>query len=138
MKSFYFIVILFSMWTSLTDVHAQANAPDWENPEIFAVNAEKTRATSIPYADERTAIADEYERSPYFQSLNGTWKFHWVPKVEEVPSGFFNENYDDSAWEGSIATFTCTAQTIHEYRTSSLIPIWTIPTDTGNSASKYC
>lgn len=107
MKSFSYIIFL-TMLMHIAFIHAQDQgsgrvqaqdkAPDWENPEIFAVNTEKTRATAIPYADEQTAIADEYERSPYYQSLNGTWKFHWVPKVDEVPVGFFNENYDDSAW----------------------------------------
>src|SRR5690554_6891216 len=101
MKSFSYIIFL-TMLMHIAFIHAQDQgsgrvqaqdkAPDWENPEIFAVNTEKTRATAIPYADEQTAIADEYERSPYYQSLNGTWKFHWVPKVDEVPVGFFNEN----------------------------------------------
>ena len=27
--------------------------------------------------------ADDYCRSPYYHSLNGTWKFHYVPRPAE-------------------------------------------------------
>jgi len=97
MKSFSFLLFVM-MLTNAIFSHAQEAAPDWEKPGIFAVNQQKTRATAIPYADEQTAVSDEYEQSPYYQSLNGAWKFHWVPKVDEVPASFFNENYDDSKW----------------------------------------
>lgn len=74
------------------------NAPDWENPEVFAVNKEETRATSIPYPNEELARIDNYAESPYFQSLDGNWKFRWVPKIAEIPSDFYKENYDISSW----------------------------------------
>ncbi|MDR0825182.1 MAG: DUF4981 domain-containing protein [Prevotella sp.] len=77
---------------------AQNNVPDWENPEIFAVNKEETRATSLPYPSENLAINDDFSASPYYQSLKGKWKFFWVPKVGEIPNGFYNESYDVSKW----------------------------------------
>lgn len=77
---------------------AQQSVPNWENPEVFAVNKEATRATSVPYQNEQQALKDNYSESPYFQSLDGTWKFFWVPKPAEVPSGFYNESYDVSKW----------------------------------------
>lgn len=72
--------------------------PNWKNPEVFAVNKEATRATSIPYPDEQSALKDTYSASPYYQLLDGLWKFKWVPKVSEVPVGFQNENYNISGW----------------------------------------
>ncbi len=80
------------------NLFAQSGKPDWENPEVFAVNKEATRATSLPYPSEKLAIADEYAASPYYQLLDGMWKFHWVPKVAEVPEGFYKEDYDISTW----------------------------------------
>lgn len=74
------------------------NQPDWENPEVFAVNKEDTRATSIPYPNEDLAKTDDYAKSPYFRSLDGVWKFYWFPKVADVPEGFWKENYDISNW----------------------------------------
>ena len=94
MKKALFIILLLTAANFLSS----QNRPDWENPEIFAVNKESTRATSLPYPDEKLAIADDYNQSPFYRTLDGMWKFHWVPKVAEVPEGFWNENYDVSSW----------------------------------------
>ncbi|NLY24377.1 MAG: beta-galactosidase, partial [Bacteroidales bacterium] len=94
-----FLKLFLLIWVTTTSIQAQNRPPEWENPEIFAVNTEQTRVTAIPYADVKGAIADEYEHSPYFKSLNGRWKFHWVPKVADVPHGFYKENYDDRNWD---------------------------------------
>lgn len=91
--SFLFVSVLICM-----NISAQ-NVPDWENPEVFAVNKESTRTTSLPYPSEELAVKDDYNSSPYYQSLNGKWKFHWAPKVAKVPAGFYGENYDVSGWD---------------------------------------
>jgi len=80
------------------NLFAQDSIPDWENPEVFAINKEGTRATSLPYPNEELALKDKYDSSPYYQSINGLWKFHWVPKIANVPVGFYKEDYDVSQW----------------------------------------
>ena len=77
---------------------ALAQHHDWEDPTIFAVNKEDTRTTSVPYPIENLAIADKYTSSPYFQLLDGTWKFHWVPKPSMKPSDFYKENFNVNGW----------------------------------------
>ena len=77
---------------------AGAQVPDWENPEVFAINKEATRATAVPYPSEELAMIDDYNSSPYYYSLDGTWKFHWVPRVADVPEGFYQENYNVADW----------------------------------------
>lgn len=72
--------------------------PDWENPEVFAINKEETRATSLPYPSEELALKDDYKASPYYQSLNGQWKFKWLPRIADVPEGFYKEDFDLSDW----------------------------------------
>ncbi|MDR2683100.1 MAG: hypothetical protein LBB64_04420, partial [Dysgonamonadaceae bacterium] len=67
----------------------QAQTPEWENPEIFGINKEPARATALPYANEQQAIADTYSASPYYLSLDGTWKFNWHKKPADKPEGFF-------------------------------------------------
>ncbi len=70
---------------------------DWENPTIFGQNKEPAYATSVPYASfEQATINDS---SPFVQSLNGSWKFHWVPKPADRPINFFQPNYDVSTWD---------------------------------------
>jgi beta-galactosidase len=78
---------------------AQNTPNDWENPQVFQINKEYPVATFLPYADEATAIADNYAKSPYYQLLSGKWKFHWVPKPADRPMDFFKENYDVSKWK---------------------------------------
>lgn len=84
--------------TMVSSLAAQNTVPEWENPEVFAINKENTRASSLPYPNESLAIADDYTASPYYQSLNGKWKFHWVAKIADVPADFYKENYDASKW----------------------------------------
>jgi beta-galactosidase len=78
---------------------SSANVNDWENPEVFGVNNEITRATSMPYADKKSAVHDVKEISPYFLSLSGEWKFNWVSKPADVPANFFDEKFNDEIWD---------------------------------------
>jgi len=82
---------------SLTNAYSQSK-PDWENPEVFAINKEKTRSSLLPYASEALAIKNEYKSSPYYQSLNGNWQFHWFSKIADVPAGFFKEEFNTGSW----------------------------------------
>jgi beta-galactosidase len=76
----------------------QAQTLEWENPEIFAINKEETRATSLPYPSEQLAFVNGYSRSPYYKSLDGKWDFLWLPKVSDVPQGFYTERFDTKGW----------------------------------------
>ncbi|MDR2682807.1 MAG: DUF4981 domain-containing protein, partial [Dysgonamonadaceae bacterium] len=48
---------------------------------------------------EQQAIADTYSASPYYLSLDGTWKFNWHKKPADKPEGFFQPGYDHSQWD---------------------------------------
>lgn len=81
-------------------------ADDWENEQIFAVNKEEGHNTYIAYPDVASLKADKYFEFPwetttsaYYQSLNGTWKFHWVKQPSERPIDFYKTDYDVSAWK---------------------------------------
>jgi beta-galactosidase len=71
---------------------------DWENPEVFAINKEATRATSLPYPSAQAAIVNDSQTSEWFQLLNGSWKFKWLPRIADVPQGFFDEKYNAASW----------------------------------------
>lgn len=92
--------ILISLLCLIPGTQLSAQVPDWENPEVFGINKEETRTTALPYPSEALALTDDYMQSPYYQSLDGVWKFHWVPKVADVPAGFYQESYDVSGWAG--------------------------------------
>jgi beta-galactosidase len=79
---------------------------EWEDERIFAVNKEPGHNTFIPYPSVESLINDPAFTKPwltpasaYYQSLNGYWKFHWVKKPDERPSGFYKPGYDISDWK---------------------------------------
>lgn len=76
------------------------NKADWENPEVFAINKENTRATALPYATMAQAAMDDYKSSPYYKSLNGNWQFYWVEKIADVPEKFYAEDYNTTTAVG--------------------------------------
>ncbi|HEY3413048.1 MAG TPA: glycoside hydrolase family 2 TIM barrel-domain containing protein [Armatimonadota bacterium] len=72
---------------------------DWENPEALHLNKEAPHSTLIPYADTASAMLGTREASPFHQSLNGPWKFHWVGKPDDRPQGFQNADYGMKDWD---------------------------------------
>ena len=78
---------------------ARAAAPDWENEQVVGRNKEPGRATALPYPDRERAIQATREATPYYQSLNGQWNFHWVPHPDQRPVDFYKPDYDVSGWK---------------------------------------
>ena len=61
---------------------------EWDNVTITGVNREAAHTTSIPVTDANAVDQNGIESSPYYQSLNGVWKFRWVADPTKRPSGF--------------------------------------------------
>jgi beta-galactosidase len=78
---------------------AASAAPEWEDPAVFSIGAEKPHATLIPYSDRGTAVSFDAARSTRVISLSGMWKFRWVRNPFEVPAGFEAPGFDVSAWD---------------------------------------
>ena len=76
-----------------------SETPDWENPEVFGINKEAPRATAFPYPDVSSALEGKAELSPFYMSLNGTWKFNWVYKPDERPVDFYKPEFDITGWD---------------------------------------
>ncbi|WNR42644.1 glycoside hydrolase family 2 TIM barrel-domain containing protein [Paenibacillus roseipurpureus] len=73
--------------------------PEWNNnPQIYQLNRQPAHATLMPYHTEEEAIAGVREASPFYQNLNGTWKFHWAENAEGRPQDFYRTDYDSSNW----------------------------------------
>ncbi len=68
---------------------------DWENPDLTGRGRMNGRTYFFAYPDEKTAMTFDRTASPWFQSLNGTWKFHFSPTVAEAPS----HDADTSGWD---------------------------------------
>ncbi len=76
-----------------------ATPPDWEDPQVIGRNKEPGRATGVPYSDLESAKVGTREASSFHQSLNGMWKFHWVPKPADRPVDFYRPSFDVSEWD---------------------------------------
>lgn len=94
MKYVYLFLIL-SFWF----LTSPAQTPDWENPELFAVNKEQPRATAIPFADEQAALSGDTRLSPWVLPLDGMWKFYWSAYPDARPVKFYEEDFDTRKWK---------------------------------------
>jgi beta-galactosidase len=69
-----------------------------ENPECLGINKEPYHATLMPYATLQEALTANRRVSTYARSLNGQWKFNWVPTPDKRPVDFYKSDYDVSKW----------------------------------------
>lgn len=99
MKKSILLSLVFAFLSLAVVAQEKKTVNDWENPEVFQINREPARATFLPYADEPSAIADDYARSLWFLSLNGNWKFNWSPTPDERPKDFFKTNFNTTNWK---------------------------------------
>lgn len=95
MKNTNYLSLLFLFCCGLIT----AQTPDWENPAVFRVNNEPAHATLTPYADKESALKFDRKTSPFFKSLNGSWKFRYAKNLNEVPANFYSDSYNDNNWD---------------------------------------
>ena len=73
--------------------------PEWEQPDVFAINKEPAHAHFIPYASEAQAVKGDPLASSSYQTLNGNWKFNWSPTPDQRPVDFYQPEFDISSWK---------------------------------------
>jgi beta-galactosidase len=76
----------------------QEPRPEWDDPAVLQLGAERPHATMVVYPDAAAARTRQRERSPWFQSLNGRWKFHYSPSPAARPADFARPDFDDATW----------------------------------------
>jgi len=104
MKKVIFLALILLSLCSIGKVSAQSLKsapvpPEIENPEMLGINKEPYHATLMPYANLQEALGAKRHASSLCQSLNGAWKFNWVPTPEQRPVDFYKTDYDVSAWK---------------------------------------
>ena len=78
--------------------HAQTNA--WEHPTNISWNKLKAHATFYPFTTEAMALKGDRSESPFFQSLDGTWKFQLAKNPKDVVPDFTKTAFNDKNWPG--------------------------------------
>ncbi|MGC4017389.1 MAG: glycoside hydrolase family 2 TIM barrel-domain containing protein [Luteolibacter sp.] len=72
---------------------------EWQQEQNLSLNKEKPRASFMSFPNAESAKAVLREKSPFFQSLDGSWKFNWVGNPSERPVDFHKPEYDVSKWK---------------------------------------
>lgn len=73
---------------------------EWDDVSVTSVNREPAVEMAIPIMGVSQIIAPKGQsESPYYMSLNGTWKFHWSPVPSQAPAGFQNDTYSVEGWD---------------------------------------
>src|SRR6266568_8429006 len=100
MKPISALILSFALLPAieLAAQSASSAPPDWENPRVFGINKEPGRAAFTPFPDESSAMREE-QSSTLAQSLNGSWKFHWVKSPDLRPIDFYKPEFDVSSWK---------------------------------------
>ena len=100
MKTISLLLLMCAVLISgpLTAQPPSNQLPDWENPHVFGINKEPARATFTAYPDEGAALR-QGQASPWTQSLNGMWRFHWVKRPDLRPADFYKPDFDVSLWK---------------------------------------
>lgn len=78
---------------------AAPTGDEWQSPENLSLNKEYPRAYFFSFNNEKQATQVLPEYSPYWQSLNGQWRFHWCKTPNQRPKDFYKTDYDTSKWD---------------------------------------
>ena len=80
---------------------APANGyPEWNNnPEIFQLNRSKAHALLMPYQTVEEALKNDRKSSVYYQSLNGSWYFHFAENADGRVKNFFAPEFSYKKWD---------------------------------------
>lgn len=77
----------------------KANQPYWQDVQAFAINKEYPHTAFVSYHEKAIALKGKFENSPYYESLNGTWKFYFVDAYKKLPEKITDINTDVSSWK---------------------------------------
>ena len=68
---------------------------EWDNPLITSVNRETAHTLAIPDA---LGTASDMSQSPWYQSLDGVWKFQWVGIPTNAKDEWCAKDFNDASW----------------------------------------
>ena len=71
---------------------------EWDDPKITSVNREVSHTVALPMASESDVAKNDPKLSPFYQSLDGVWKFNWVNTPTKATASMCATDYDDASW----------------------------------------
>ena len=98
MKRNFLKELLLSTGAILMACTAFSQNNDWENPQLYELNKEAPHADYMLFDKQQDVVTDEFRNSPYYQSLNGTWKFVYAEKYADRIRDFYSPGLDERSW----------------------------------------
>ncbi|WP_438285760.1 glycoside hydrolase family 2 protein, partial [Bacteroides fragilis] len=72
--------------------------PYWQDVQVVAVNKEYPRSSFMTYENRANALTGKFEKSKYYQLLNGTWKFYFVDSYKNLPANITDPAISTVDW----------------------------------------
>ena len=94
--------IAFTLLIScLSTIYAQVkfSFKEWEDPSVTQLGQLPPHTFAMDYPNAEDVFENDFSKSPYFKSLNGTWKFYYVNTPEERPQNFYKDGFNDWNWK---------------------------------------
>ena len=92
------LLYFLAVWTVLPAWAWQSQQPEWQSQYAVGLNKLAPHTYVWPYGSEAAVRAGDYESSPYYMSLNGKWKFHWVKNPDKRPKDFYRPDFYTGGW----------------------------------------
>ena len=110
-------------------VQADESLPYWKDIQVVSVNREEPRSAFMTYANKTQALTGDYEKSPYYQLLNGTWKFYYTDSYKQLPADVTEASPSEQGWQNitvpgnwEVQGFGTAIYTNHGYEFQPLNP----------------
>ena len=72
---------------------------EWENEKVVEINKEPPHVDFMAYPTVQQAVENDFKKSPWYQSLNGNWKFHYADQPKNRPVDFYKTDLNDASWK---------------------------------------
>lgn len=97
LKKRTFLILLAGLTATFASAQEQP-LPEWQSQYAVGLNKLNPHAYVWPYATAADVEKGAYEESPYYMSLNGKWKFHWVKNPDTRPKDFYKPSFYTGGW----------------------------------------
>lgn len=94
-----FLVLSAVLASTIFTLAQQQPLPEWQSQYAVGLNKLAPHTYVWPYANASDIeTPGGYEQSPFYMSLNGKWKFHWVKNPDNRPKDFYQPSYYTGGW----------------------------------------
>ena len=99
LKKRTFLLLLAGLTATVFASAQKQLLPEWQSQYAVGLNKLAPHTYVWPYANASDIEKPGgYEQSPYYMSLNGKWKFHWVKNPGNRPKDFYQPSYYTGGW----------------------------------------